>query len=1221
MKKNRFFLAIVMLVLAFTLTLSPAVVLAEDDPANGLDKKDKYLKPNSTCNISDYDNYGDNNTTFHINKAGEYRLKGYSDNVRFEIESGNVQIVLADSFELKPGAYANVGKGTAGFDIENGIGTVTFISEAGAGSTIGGYMDAGIKISGTKTKVVFKTEDPSNPGMISVHGGYASAGIGSNNRLMQGTSVGNIYIESGNVNAEGGYPGGAGIGGGSGVDCNGVYITGGYVHAQGAKYAAGIGGGFDGHGKNISIKNAEVHAIGGPEGGAGIGGGGSSSTECIDENRDGINITIESGDVHAVTNSSCAAIGGGTKGDGKNIVINGGTVYAESAGTGPAIGGSFQNAQSGALDLTINGGEITAVGNESAPGIGSSIYKKNGQGPSKIKITGGTVTSKGGKNADYDIAGRPDSTVIITGGTLKADRINVTPTDSKGKTVYKTDIQLEDCEDHQKIDSAVIQGLNSSYGLKDVYTMGSRLYFWLPKTAQVKEVTDDSEVTYMEHEEKIVIGKGGKLAAPVRFTLSHGEFQGAYDGSAVGVFGRTELKNFKGVTPPEEFHVAGYIYKDRKVYVADGEGNLLPDTYWTDSDGKFKYVTGKDTLEALYEPDKYTIKFDSNKPDEAQSRITGIMSDVQRACGKDYFYIPGNVYELPGWIFTEWNTKADGTGRALAAGDFVSGSLSDKHGDVVKLYAQWKRGTYEIALVPGDGTGEAEIITAEYDTAVTLPAVESLGFAKENSHFAGWHRSILGGTFYPDGAAVTNLTGYENSLVTLTASWMTAGGITVYTALDDELKDLGGIVSQSKIILKGKSSGITYEIPKTNTGTYQTTESLAAGEYELYIVKSDGSGEIQITDLNIEDGGTVVQHIRYYTVDKNVSDPDHARFSGAASADGIYGIGAKIRLELELSEGYKFARYTASGTVPEWENGDPAKNPQDAEVTGKTTITGNVSPIEYEIQFVPNGGTGQIMPSQEMIYDREDNLHGNIYFREGYTFAGWNTEADGTGEGYDDKAAVKNLTAKDGGISKLYAQWNANTYWVMFDANDMVSGAMKQQEMIYDTAEKLDKNAFQLEHYHFTGWNTEPGGTGTAFADGEEVKNLTSEAKGLVILYAQWERDVYTVVYDANGGTGEMISEEVFGGDQHAAPESLFTREGFVFKGWNTKANGTGQMIKEGEYFSDLAGHGKTVTLYAQWKSVGPDPYKTGDDSNLPWAAAAAALIVMMGAVFYRRVR
>ena len=49
----------------------------------------------------------------------------------------------------------------------------------------------------------------------------------------------------------------------------------------------------------------------------------------------------------------------------------------------------------------------------------------------------------------------------------------------------------------------------------------------------------------------------------------------------------------------------------------------------------------------------------------------------------------------------------------------------------------------------------------------------------------------------------------------------------------------------------------------------------------------------------------------------------------------------------------------------------------------------------------------------------------NRYAREGYKFIGWNTEKDGSGTSFTDKALVPNLTTKKGEIVTLYAQWES----------------------------------------------------------------------------------------------------------------------------------------------------------------------------------------------------
>jgi len=163
-------------------------------------------------------------------------------------------------------------------------------------------------------------------------------------------------------------------------------------------------------------------------------------------------------------------------------------------------------------------------------------------------------------------------------------------------------------------------------------------------------------------------------------------------------------------------------------------------------------------------------------------------------------------------------------------------------------------------------------------------------------------------------------------------------------------------------------------------------------------------------------------------------------------------------------------------------------------------ISINVSIPKYTLTFDANGGTGT-MNEQVFTYDTLQKITKNTFTKDKYTFAGWNTESDGSGTSYTDEEEIKltdNLT--------LYAQWEKETYTLTFDANGG-TGTMNKQVFTYDTLQKITKNAFKKEGYTFTGWNTEKDGSGEMYTDEQQIKltdNLT--------VYAQWKESYSYII-------------------------------------------------------------------------------------------------------------
>lgn len=89
------------------------------------------------------------------------------------------------------------------------------------------------------------------------------------------------------------------------------------------------------------------------------------------------------------------------------------------------------------------------------------------------------------------------------------------------------------------------------------------------------------------------------------------------------------------------------------------------------------------------------------------------------------------------------------------------------------------------------------------------------------------------------------------------------------------------------------------------------------------------------------------------------------------------------------------------------------------------------------------------------------------------------------------------------------------------------------------------------------------------------------------MLYAVW-KDVpkLDITFNPNGGTGDAHTQKVTSGEPTLLDENEFSREGYTFKEWNTKADGTGTPYLDGQTVTIY----ENLTLYAQWS---PNPVST----------------------------
>ncbi|UKK57967.1 InlB B-repeat-containing protein [Prevotella communis] len=274
------------------------------------------------------------------------------------------------------------------------------------------------------------------------------------------------------------------------------------------------------------------------------------------------------------------------------------------------------------------------------------------------------------------------------------------------------------------------------------------------------------------------------------------------------------------------------------------------------------------------------------------------------------------------------------------------------------------------------------------------------------------------------------------------------------------------------------------------------------------------------------------------------------------------------------------------GDIPIIDPHDPGDDP----FVGPGVDPGDVPNVGFNntVHFNANGGTGTMADQTFAIFD-EKPLSPCTFTRTGYRFAGWNTQADGNGKAYTDQQNIDPV-----GNMTLYAQWTAlpaNTYYVHFDKNyDGAKGTMEDQMFTVGVAQALTANAFTdqlLVTVSFSGWNTKADGSGISYSNKQVVTDIAAEGQ-IITLYAQWEdlsthnplNMSCTVHFDANGGTGTMTDQSFESGAENHLKANTFTRDGYIFTGWNTKADGTGTAYADQQEIIMIG----NFTLYAQWQ-------------------------------------
>ena len=405
--------------------------------------------------------------------------------------------------------------------------------------------------------------------------------------------------------------------------------------------------------------------------------------------------------------------------------------------------------------------------------------------------------------------------------------------------------------------------------------------------------------------------------------------------------------------------------------------------------------------------------------DKNATKATGDMSKstVTAPAGSEQTIV-ANGFTNTNYIFTGWNTQADGQGKTYSKGD----KLTLPAGTTV-LYAQWKWIPASIHYDPNGGTGTTDDTKGgQGDTTTLTPN----GFSKECWLFDSWNTRKDGkGTKYTDKQAVT-----LKGDITLYAQWKRDPACKADLVYDKNSPDATGETAghtgwkgdQATIAANGfTNEGYTFQGWNTQADgkgmTYQKGDKLTlpAGTTVLYAQWKRIPGTLTWVKTD-KDSGEVLAGSEWTLTPKD-GQPTAITDNGEldqAGEDGAFKLTGLDWGEYELME----------TKAPEGH--DPISAPITVTIDAKHT-TVNISDVSNaktpaKVTYDPNGGEGQTPGYDGHVGDTPEASENKFTNKdECKEFAGWNTQKDGKGKTYQKGDQLDPLT----GTTILYAQWKA----------------------------------------------------------------------------------------------------------------------------------------------------------------------------------------------------
>lgn len=470
--------------------------------------------------------------------------------------------------------------------------------------------------------------------------------------------------------------------------------------------------------------------------------------------------------------------------------------------------------------------------------------------------------------------------------------------------------------------------------------------------------------------------------------------------------------------------------------------------------------------------------------------------------------IGGNGWTIDGYTFAGWTTSPDGGGTKYAPGASwtANGTLT--------LYAQWTPGeaglTYDGNGATGGKTDPQNGVT---DQKVN---VRDNGFTRDGYTFVTWNTQA----------------NCKGNAVKPNSEWTLRGSSTLYACWAGNAQTLTYHGNGATGGNTAAQSGHTGDELTTNANgftrdgyTFVRWDTAKDGSGTAY-----GEGKNGVSQYTMKPAGNDLYAI-WQANPANIRYRDDWGANGSTpDTTGVTGQNVTIAQNGFTRPGYTFTGWARDRRT------DPSLQPG-----GRYTLTPGTTTLWAQWKADPahliyNANTGSTSQTRRTdgVVDQTLTVIANPFTRTGYTFTGWNTQADGRGKAYaagNGFRLVADPKSNPVNTSVLYAQWRINRVTLKFNPNggtggypDITADAFTTVTIPADAKEpKVQRPGFR-----FTGWAMKPtpGNGDTILGPGKGT--VTMPDQGSITVYAQWAPAMTTLPF--TGGHAQVPTIGLYAG-------------------------------------------------------------------------------------------